>query len=490
MKNRIKKNFIIIGTLLVLLAPQISLADPTDLLLIQSLRIDPSDTTATIIWSTNYPTRGHIDFGLTNALGSWIDDNILANYHETGLGGLIPDQTYYFKLTATASDGRTVVSDIYNFESAEENDTTPPAVTNVHTSFITGNTATFVWNTNEPANTCVYYGNSIEDLNKTKCSGTKVTIHDITVTGLDNNHLYYYKVSSKDQSNNTQYSVYYNFYTNPNDDDYISNLIIYEISPFNSVYSQDSASVTITIKTNRPVEGDISYSTNSGSYNKKVYLDKPRSVVQEKAIIDLEFNKTYYYKVYLKDVLNKTLTTPEFSFQTLPQNILTQPGNLTLPTQQPVEPFFNINDPQQDFDLDGLSNAQEQAYNTDPINPDTDGDGYIDGIEVNYGYNPNGPGRIPTPPQEDFAYGQTRLRSLEEETNKANQLKAELEEMFNGPIPVSENNWPTLVNSYIYGGYPVLAIYKSIIFGGKTVHPSIPWSAWQNAPDYQEYINK
>ena len=35
-----------------------------------------------------------------------------------------------------------------------------------------------------------------------------------------------------------------------------------------------------------------------------------------------------------------------------------------------------------DYDHDGLSNADEEYWGTDPFNPDTDGDGYLDGEEV------------------------------------------------------------------------------------------------------------
>ncbi len=42
----------------------------------------------------------------------------------------------------------------------------------------------------------------------------------------------------------------------------------------------------------------------------------------------------------------------------------------------------------QDSDLDSLSNAKEKIYGTSPLNPDTDGDGYLDGDEVAHGYNP------------------------------------------------------------------------------------------------------
>lgn len=477
---------IIINLLLLLAVPQASFAEQTDLLRILSLRIAPSDTTTTIIWNTNYPTTGHVEFGPTNALGSWIDDNDLDTYHETKFGGLIPKQKYYFKLTAKTIDNKTVVSDMYEFEAADKVDTTPPIVSSVHTTFVTGNTATFTWITNEPADSCVYYGDNINDLNKNTCDGQKVTIHDITANGLAHNHFYYYKISSRDNANNVQYSVYYNFVTNYVDDGAVSDLIIYEISPFNSFYAQDSASVTIKLRTNRPVEGNVSYGASQNNYNKNINLNRPRSVEQQIILSELEFNQTYYYKIFLKDVLNKTLTTPEFSFKTLPQNLLTASGNLFLPTQD----LFNINDPGQDFDSDGLTNIQEQQYNTDPISSDTDGDGYIDGVEVAHGYNPLGPGRLPALPVQNFAYGQPRLSSIQAEINLANQLKIELESLFNGSIPIAEQNWPTLVNAYIYGNYPVMAIYQSIVWGGKTVHPTIPWPNWKNSADYLTYINK
>ncbi|MCK4554808.1 hypothetical protein KAU19_07710, partial [Candidatus Parcubacteria bacterium] len=47
-----------------------------------------------------------------------------------------------------------------------------------------------------------------------------------------------------------------------------------------------------------------------------------------------------------------------------------------------------------DSDNDGLTDAEEVIYGTDPNNPDTDGDSYLDGEEVRGGYNPNGEGKL------------------------------------------------------------------------------------------------
>ena len=47
----------------------------------------------------------------------------------------------------------------------------------------------------------------------------------------------------------------------------------------------------------------------------------------------------------------------------------------------------------EDIDNDGLTNREESYWNTDFQNPDTDGDGYLDGEEVAAGHDP----RIPAP---------------------------------------------------------------------------------------------
>ena len=51
-------------------------------------------------------------------------------------------------------------------------------------------------------------------------------------------------------------------------------------------------------------------------------------------------------------------------------------------------------DLEKDTDQDGLADYVESVYQTDPENPDTDGDGFSDGEELEHGYNPLGEGGI------------------------------------------------------------------------------------------------
>jgi len=59
------------------------------------------------------------------------------------------------------------------------------------------------------------------------------------------------------------------------------------------------------------------------------------------------------------------------------------------PDQANINPFLEKD---ADWDNDGLSNREESYWNTDPNNPDTDGDGYLDGEEVSSGHDPKVPG--------------------------------------------------------------------------------------------------
>ncbi len=93
--------------------------------------------------------------------------------------------------------------------------------------------------------------------------------------------------------------------------------------------------------------------------------------------------------------------------------------------------------------------------------------------------------------QKVFSYSRSRLKSLFQEQDSAKDLKSELEKHYGeNKIPVHKKHWHTIVNSYVYGNYPIQAIVQAIKFGGKTVHPTIPFSAWQKTVDYLEWIGR
>lgn len=78
------------------------------------------------------------------------------------------------------------------------------------------------------------------------------------------------------------------------------------------------------------------------------------------------------------------------------------PGTTGGATGSPQTGISGVADPTPDFtqgpdqDHDGLSDASEAVYGTDPEKSDTDGDGYSDGDEVlKYGSDPKDPSSTP-----------------------------------------------------------------------------------------------
>ncbi|MBI2551953.1 Ig-like domain-containing protein [Candidatus Uhrbacteria bacterium] len=96
------------------------------------------------------------------------------------------------------------------------------------------------------------------------------------------------------------------------------------------------------------------------------------------------------------------------------------------------------------------------------------------------------------------AYGAARVRALSTEQGLARGLSKDLNivlpgvfnRLFHQKTAQSKSWWYTYVNAYTYGGYNMDEIKQSVRFGGKTVHPTIPASAWRGAADYKAYINK
>ena len=133
---------------------------------------------------------------------------------------------------------------------------------------------------------------------------------------------------------------------------------------------------------------------------------------------------------------------------------------------------------QTDSDYDGLPDFVEvYMYRTNPYSADSDNDGFSDKDEIKSGYNPIGLGQYSYP---IFSYDKPRLISLSVEKQIAVDLKTALESKFGKDnIKVSDKDWHTLVNSYIYGGYSVNEIINTLVYGPGQVHPTIPAAAWR-----------
>ncbi len=94
-------------------------------------------------------------------------------------------------------------------------DNTPPSISAVAASNVTSTAATISWQTNEPADSQVEYGLTTDYGSSSPLNAALVTSHTVTLSSLQANTTYHYRVKSKDAAANLATSGDFTFTTSP-----------------------------------------------------------------------------------------------------------------------------------------------------------------------------------------------------------------------------------------------------------------------------------
>ncbi|MDD5688424.1 MAG: carbohydrate-binding protein [Elusimicrobia bacterium] len=187
-------------------------------------------------------------------------------------------------------------------------DTTPPVVSAVIPTNITGSGTVITWTTNEPANSQVQYGTILPYSNTTTLSDTSgVYTHSVTLSGLTENTVYHYRMVSVDMNGNTTTTGDYSFTTISND-------------PNPPVISDVRAGVklnnaVLTWTTDENSDSQVAYGTTT-ALGTLTTLDTNMNRLHSVPINGLLKNKTYYYKVYSRDTSSNLAESAQYSFKT------------------------------------------------------------------------------------------------------------------------------------------------------------------------------
>jgi len=151
---------------------------------------DISLTSAVISWKTTTVATSDIYYGLTNKYGQQLSDSSGSGVtnHTVMLTNLSDSSTYHFKIIGTDTDGNSLVSDDYNFDTLMM-----PRIFNV-TFEQQHNTATSTlkvsWESNVPTtSTVLIYEGDSTDARETSLASLSVK-HSIMVSGLKDNTFY------------------------------------------------------------------------------------------------------------------------------------------------------------------------------------------------------------------------------------------------------------------------------------------------------------
>lgn len=95
----------------------------------------------------------------------------------------------------------------------DNNDTIPPSITNISAQDISGTTATITWITDEPATSSVEFGEPTDYGSSTPLDENPLLAHSVSLSGLEPDTTYRYRVRPQDSSNNEAVSDDYTFTT-------------------------------------------------------------------------------------------------------------------------------------------------------------------------------------------------------------------------------------------------------------------------------------
>jgi len=391
------------------------------------LEQDNVSTSATISWFTNLAADGRVDYGPTTSYGNYVASSIVTDYREVILSSLKSETTYHFKLTSVTPTGERLESFDQTFKTLKFTNKVPPAITDVQLGGVSATYFVVQWMTDELSDSRVEFSTDAAFKRPGSAGGNaNTTMHEVVVGRLKPATTYYYRARSRDKDKNFAVGAIRQATTLPNDQSNERELLaIRQVSP---VSFPDPAitdtTVTFTWKTSRLAKGHVDM-RGVRVPSKRLSETGFLTTEHQLTITGLKSASRYVVKIYAKDALGKSVTTGEI--------------HLTTDPTRPV-----------------------------PKSPT----GAVGGAVC------RGP----------YVYA-APCRDLAAERALAVELRQYLRSVFQGRVPASvRQNWYTLVNAYAYGGYSTEAIVQSVKHGGKTVHPTIPWSEWKNSRDYKAYI--
>jgi hypothetical protein len=263
-----------------------------------------NDNTPTFTWNAATDDDSGVDYYLVNIDGG-------------GVGGLwtnVGDVTTY-TLNSALSDG----SHTFNVEAVDKAgnegtfvsldftcDANAPVISAVGSSGITNTSATVMWTTHEPSTSQVEYGVGSEYGSATALEATLVSSHIVTITGLETDTVYHFRVRSKDSCGNEATSVFYTFATPDTIAPTISSV---------AVSGTTAHGATITWVTNEPSTSQVDYGQTAAcelSTVLNVGFPYNHSVV----LSGLSGETTYYLRVRSTDASGNEARSVVFTFAT------------------------------------------------------------------------------------------------------------------------------------------------------------------------------
>lgn len=174
---------------------------------------DTTSNSVNIRWSTNEPASSQVEYGTTSGYGSSTQlDPSLVYTHVQPITGLSPSTTYHYRVRSRDVAGNEAVSGDYTFVTLAP-DYDPPTLELIEAGDITDFSAVITWTTNEVATSQVNYGLTTAYDQSSTIDQSLVVNHTVSLSGLQPDTLYHFRVRSSDAAGNEAVSGDYTFHT-------------------------------------------------------------------------------------------------------------------------------------------------------------------------------------------------------------------------------------------------------------------------------------
>ncbi|TAK04250.1 hypothetical protein EPO34_03855 [Patescibacteria group bacterium] len=194
-------------------------------------------------------------------------------------------------------------------------DTTPPVISNITVSSITATSAIVTWDTDEAADSRVDFGPTVAYENGSVTSGTLVTSHALTLTGLTGSTEYHFRVRSKDAALNERISSDNTFMTTDGVAPLISAIVVTDIT---------TTSARVTWTTDEAADSAVDFGPTV-AYG-TIVTDGSLVVSHSVVLTGLTENALHHFRVRSKDAALNEAVSGDGTFTTLDDP---NPGNVT-----------------------------------------------------------------------------------------------------------------------------------------------------------------
>ncbi|MBI4276264.1 fibronectin type III domain-containing protein [Candidatus Uhrbacteria bacterium] len=305
---------------------------------ILAVRVDNvADTSARIRWETHEKATTQVAYGTTASYGSRSPlDATLTKEHAVTLTGLQASTAYHFRVESKDAAGNLATSADFTLTTTPTPpppppaDTTAPTISLVTSFMVTTGSAMIYWQTDEPADGQVLYGESTSYGQSSVLQKNLSRMHIQALTGLSASTMYHFKVQSRDSAGNLAVSADATFTTGtppPPPPADTTAPVISDVSA--SEVTSDSA--TISWKTDEATDGQVSYGTTA-PYGSSSNLHTDRTTSHTFVLRDLSASTMYHFQVRSRDAAGNLSVSADGTFTTSADSTEPEIADITVTT--------------------------------------------------------------------------------------------------------------------------------------------------------------